>query len=88
MDGVSTVANTAAQVIPVVKMVRGKGRSGSGAQSCMSGVKVYKKKGCGMSAGKKVDGRMKRAMIVKKVMKEQGLSLIDASKYVKAKGLY
>jgi len=30
----------------------------------------------------------KRADIVKKVMKEQGLSMIEASKYVKANGLY
>jgi hypothetical protein len=29
-----------------------------------------------------------RAAIVKKVMKEQGLGMIAASKYVKAKGLY
>jgi hypothetical protein len=86
MDGVSTVAQTASHVIPVVKAVRGKGRCGG--QSCMSGVKVYKKRGRGMSAGQKVDGRMKRAMIVKKVMKEHGLSLIEASKYVKKHKLY
>lgn len=34
------------------------------------------------------DGRKKRAAIVSKVMKERGLSLIDASKYVKANNLY
>lgn len=34
------------------------------------------------------DGRRRRAAIVKKVMAEQGLSMIDASKYVKAHGLY
>ena len=34
------------------------------------------------------DGRAKRAEIVKKVMKEQGLKMIEASKYVKAHGLY
>lgn len=33
-------------------------------------------------------GRAKRAEIVKKVMKEKGLKLIDASKYVKQHGLY
>ena len=34
------------------------------------------------------DGRRKRAEIVKKVMNEKGLSMIEASKYVKAHGLY
>jgi hypothetical protein len=34
------------------------------------------------------DGRSKRAAIVKKVMAEQGLKMIEASKYVKAHGLY
>jgi len=34
------------------------------------------------------DGRKKRAMVVKKVMAEKGLSMIEASKYVKAHGLY
>jgi hypothetical protein len=33
-------------------------------------------------------GRSARAEIVKKVMKEKGLSMIEASKYVKAHGLY
>jgi hypothetical protein len=33
-------------------------------------------------------GRSARAEIVKKVMKEQGLKMIEASKYVKAHGLY
>ena len=34
------------------------------------------------------DGRRKRAEVVKRVMKEQGLKMIEASKYVKAHGLY
>ena len=34
------------------------------------------------------DGRKKRAEIVKKVMREQGLKMIEASKYVKAHNLY
>jgi hypothetical protein len=34
------------------------------------------------------DGRRKRAEIVRKVMAEKGLSMIEASKYVKAHGLY
>lgn len=36
----------------------------------------------------KTDGRAKRALIVKKVMQEKGLKLIEASKYVKANNLY
>jgi hypothetical protein len=34
------------------------------------------------------DGRRKRAEIVRKVMGERGISMIEASKYVKAHGLY
>jgi len=34
------------------------------------------------------DGRRKRAEVVKRVMAEKGLSMIDASKYVKAHNLY
>jgi hypothetical protein len=34
------------------------------------------------------DGRRARAEIVKRVMAEQGLSMIEASKHVKAHGLY
>jgi hypothetical protein len=41
--------------------------------------------GAGMSGG---DGRKKRAEIVKKVMKEKGLKMIEASKYVKQHNLY
>jgi hypothetical protein len=34
------------------------------------------------------DGRRKRAEVVKKVMREKGLKMIEASKYVKEHGLY
>jgi ribosomal protein L7/L12 len=34
------------------------------------------------------DGRRKRAEVVKKVMSDQGLSMIEASKFVKEHGLY
>jgi len=44
-------------------------------------------KGKGVRSGG-ADGRKMRAEIVKKVMKEQGLKMTDASKYVKAHGLY
>ena len=43
--------------------------------------------GGGTGAGK-VDGRKARAAIVKKVMAEKGLKMVDASKYVKEHGLY
>ena len=43
--------------------------------------------GAGYSGGA-VDGRKKRAEIVKKVMKEKGMKMIEASKYVKANNLY
>ena len=36
----------------------------------------------------KVDGRSRRAEIIKKVMAEQGLKMIAASQYVKAHNLY
>lgn len=38
--------------------------------------------------GKAGDGRAKRAEIVKKIMKEKGMKMIEASKYVKANNLY
>ena len=52
-----------------------------------TGVKGGRKKPKMIACGKS-DGRAKRAEIVKKVMKEKGLKMIDASKYVKANGLY
>jgi hypothetical protein len=42
----------------------------------------------GKSPRGKTDGRAKRAEIVKKVMKEHNLKMIEASKYVKANNLY
>jgi len=42
----------------------------------------------GKSPRGKTDGRAKRAEIVKQVMKEKGLKMIEASKYVKAHNLY
>jgi hypothetical protein len=44
--------------------------------------------GVGVMKGGAMDGRKRRAEIVKKVMKEQGMKMTDASKYVKAHGLY
>ncbi|AIF72182.1 MAG: hypothetical protein QLV_16 [Qinghai Lake virophage] len=37
---------------------------------------------------KKPDGRKRRAELVKKIMKEKGLKMVEASKYVKEHGLY
>ena len=42
--------------------------------------------GKGKSGG--ADGRKKRADIVKKIMKEKGMKMIEASKYVKEHKLY
>jgi hypothetical protein len=52
-----------------------------------TGVKGSGKKPKMIACGK-TDGRAARAAIVKQVMKEKGLKMIDASKYVKANGLY
>jgi hypothetical protein len=52
-----------------------------GARSAAMRVQLRKPVGAG-------DGRRKRAEVVKKVMSEKGLSMIEASKYVKAHGLY
>ena len=49
---------------------------------------VAPKKGGRKHRGGRSDGRSARAAIVRKVMQEQGLKLIDASKYVKQHGLY
>jgi hypothetical protein len=46
------------------------------------------KKGKGVKSAGAVDGRKKRAEIVKKVMAEKGMKMIEASKYVKANNLY
>jgi hypothetical protein len=42
----------------------------------------------GRKAPKKADGRSARAEIVRKVMRERGVKMIEASKIVKAEGLY
>lgn len=45
-------------------------------------------KGVAVMKGGAIDGRKARAAIVKRVMAEKGLKLIEASKYVKEHGLY
>jgi hypothetical protein len=78
-----------------MQSVIGGGKSGAGESGAgTSGGKKHKgmgksgagESGAGMSGG--VDGRKKRAEIVKKVMKEKGMKMIEASKYVKANNLY
>jgi len=66
--------------LPIAKKV-GKEMADEAIESYMSG------KGVSSGAGV-TDGRKKRAEIVKKIMKEKGLKMIEASKYVKANGLY
>jgi hypothetical protein len=69
----SSGLNTAESVNQGAKSI-GLGRRGCG-----------KKRRAPASAG---DGRRKRADIVRKVMNERGISMIEASKIVKAEGLY
>ena len=63
--------------------------------SQLAGMVGLGREGCGTGAGRKKrapagpsDGRRKRAEVVKKVMAEKGMKMIEASKYVKAHGLY
>jgi hypothetical protein len=72
------------------KSKMGKGVSG-GALVPVANMKASYMAGQGRSGGKKSageDGRKKRQAIVKKIMAEKGLSMIEASKYVKAHNLY
>jgi hypothetical protein len=57
--------------------------SGSGKTGAYEGMGKKKRAPAGPS-----DGRRRRAEIVKKVMAEKGLSMIEASKFVKQNGLY
>jgi hypothetical protein len=60
----------------------------------MSGAYQGQGEGCGTGGRKKRasagpnDGRRKRAEIVKRVMAQKGMKMIEASKYVKEHGLY
>ena len=62
-----------------------KGMERKTARRAYEGVEGGKKRRAAPSAN---DGRRKRADIVKKVMAEKGLKMIEASKYVKAHNLY
>ncbi len=85
MSVVRPVANVAS-FLPgpagmVGKVVSGFGKTGAGYPSG-----AYE--GQGMEGCGKVDGRKARAEVVKRVMKERGVSMVEASKIVKAEGLY
>jgi len=69
----------------VMKAVEKKLKGGKNL-SGMTDKSAEMKQGCGVSGGG--DGRKKRAEIVKKIMKEKGLKMIEASKYVKEHKLY
>ena len=62
--------------------------------SNLAGMIGLGKEGCGTGGRRKrapagpSDGRRKRAEVVKRVMAEEGLSMIEASKFVKANNLY
>lgn len=66
-----------------------KGPSISGAGRAGAGTLKITHEGMGSCGAGKTDGRKARAMIVKKVMMDRGIkSLAEASKIVKAEGLY
>jgi hypothetical protein len=67
------------------RMVGGHCPSLSHTRETVDGSGKAKKKRAPASAS---DGRRKRAEVVKRVMREQGLKMIEASKYVKEHGLY
>lgn len=86
-------AQIAAAAAPLVNMARpGLGtalatgaQSAQGANAAAKSVGLGRRKRAPASAG---DGRRKRADIVRKVMNERGISMIEASKVVKSEGLY
>lgn len=64
------------------------GKSGSKAPKRGKGVMSGGLAGVGVMKGGAMDGRKRRAEIVKKVMKDHGMKMTDASSYVKKHGLY
>jgi len=62
----------------------GAGRSGAGLSA--AGRSGAGSSGAGLSGA--ADGRKRRAELVKKIMKEKGMKMIEASKYVKENNLY
>jgi hypothetical protein len=88
--GISFPSFEGGEVIP--KKMKGRGVSISGLKSALSGVaeKVAAAPSVKAAVKKVTGGRgpSRRGEIVRKVMREQGLSLAEASRYVKQHGLY
>lgn len=79
MGGLASVAREGVKLLPGIGDIMGKG-SKTGA---------YEGKGRKRRAPAGAnDGRRKRAEVVRKVMAEKGMKMIEASKYVKEHGLY
>ena len=90
MSVIKPVAGIAKSVLPLAGP---EGMAASGVLNAIGlGKRGKKSKGDGRhkgtDLGKRHDGRKLRAKIVKKIMKERGLSMVQASKAVKAEGLY
>ena len=80
------------QAMKSMKAVKGGARMGLKGGMVRQLIPVQAMKGDSMSGGKKsvasTDGRKARAAIVRQVMAEKGLSMIEASKFVKQNNLY
>jgi hypothetical protein len=60
----------------------------SNTNAYLSGGVKPKESGMRSNSGAGTDGRKARAELVKKIMKEKGMKMTDASKYIKDNGLY
>lgn len=78
MSGVAGVAREGVKYLPGIGSLMGKGKTGA-----YEGKGRRKRAPAGAN-----DGRRKRAEVVRQVMREKGLKMIEASKYVKEHGLY
>jgi hypothetical protein len=78
MSGVADVAREGVKLLPGIGSIMGKGKTGA-----YEGKGRRKRAPAGAN-----DGRRKRAEVVRQVMREKGLKMIEASKYVKEHGLY
>lgn len=85
MDWVNKLAPIAKAVAPAIGSMVGHPNAGQGVADVLGLFGHGRRRRA--PAGPN-DGRRKRADIVKKVMAEKGMKMIEASKYVKAHGLY
>lgn len=97
MDWVNKLAPIARAAAPAIGSLVGHPNAGQGVADVLGlfGHGNVSKTGATEGSGRRRrapagpnDGRRKRADIVKKVMAEKGMKMIEASKYVKAHGLY